>query len=393
MNEFSRQGILFDVLQCLIQRNFTYATDDIRRCYTIIKQKLYQPNLTKVIFILHSQGGIEGGLIVDWLLQEVPQDLLSKLEIYTFGNAANHFNNPHLHLLSQTAALKEAQKPKPNGLTPEIHYRDAPPTLQTSLNDKTRRKHHTTSPNDKTIRYIEHYAHTLDFVAQWGVLHFTSLSLISSPLTPRFMGRVFERQGRGHQMNQHYLDSMFPLKKAPCSTGGIGGSGFIGVDLAACEVEGGFMGSALDLTPDDKPEKKSKEKAEQEDDCGAREDLESSIVGAHGSPLSSLLDYMREGEDENEVLLRDMSPNSTFHILRHGFTSSSDGSGSGSGSGAVNRNVNGDGDGGMEEMVNGVEERTVKLKVKDLSRLWLYVNGRSPRADEMDFKVARMSTM
>merc|ERR1711977_348905 len=98
-------GIIFDVLQCLIQRNFTYATQDVRDCYRIVKSTLYQPHLTKVIFILHSQGGIEGGLIIDWLLQEVPQDLLAKLEVYTFGNAANHFNNPHLHLLSQHAAL------------------------------------------------------------------------------------------------------------------------------------------------------------------------------------------------------------------------------------------------------------------------------------------------
>jgi hypothetical protein len=45
-----------------------------------IKASLYS-DASKVVFILHSQGGIEGGMIIDWLLQEVPQDLLSKLEV------------------------------------------------------------------------------------------------------------------------------------------------------------------------------------------------------------------------------------------------------------------------------------------------------------------------
>lgn len=42
-------GIIFDVLQCLIQRNFNYATMDIRDGYKIVKSTLYNPNLTKVI--------------------------------------------------------------------------------------------------------------------------------------------------------------------------------------------------------------------------------------------------------------------------------------------------------------------------------------------------------
>lgn len=90
-------GIIFDVIECLIQRNFSYATNDVRVCYRVVRDVLYDPSKTKVIFVLHSQGGIEGGLVLDWLLQEMPQDLLSKLEVYTFGNAANHFNNPHRH--------------------------------------------------------------------------------------------------------------------------------------------------------------------------------------------------------------------------------------------------------------------------------------------------------
>jgi len=74
-------GILFDVVECLVQRTFGYATSDVRLCYKIVKEKLYDPQFSKVILILHSQGGIEGGMVLDWLLQELPQDLLAKLEV------------------------------------------------------------------------------------------------------------------------------------------------------------------------------------------------------------------------------------------------------------------------------------------------------------------------
>ena len=88
-------GIVFDVIQCLIQRCFCYATMDIRNAYVKVKEALEDPQYSKVIFVVHSQGAIEGSMIVDWLLDEVPRDLLYQLEVYTFGNASNHMNNPH----------------------------------------------------------------------------------------------------------------------------------------------------------------------------------------------------------------------------------------------------------------------------------------------------------
>lgn len=63
-------GIIFDIIQCLIQRDFSYATQDIRNAYQEVKKALLDPKYKKVVFIIHSQGGIEGGMIVDWLLNE-----------------------------------------------------------------------------------------------------------------------------------------------------------------------------------------------------------------------------------------------------------------------------------------------------------------------------------
>ena len=182
----TRNGIIFDVIQCLIQRTLLYSNSNIRQCYVLIKKALYEPGIKKVVLILHSQGGIEGGMILDWLYDEVPHDLLKQLEVYTFGNAANHFNNPcrvHIPSVGADAGAGAGSKPTPARL-------------------KTR--------NKRAVGHIEHYANSKDFVSRWGVLHFMR-KVTEDPLENRFMGRVFERLGRGHQLNQHYLDNMFPL--------------------------------------------------------------------------------------------------------------------------------------------------------------------------------------
>jgi len=158
-----------------IQRNFTYATSDVREAYVQVKKALYDDKITKVVFVVHSQGCIEGGLIVDWLLAEVPQDRLSQLEIYTFGNAANHFNNPNR---SANSAL--------------ISTPSAPASSHTA------------------IGHIEHYANVGDYVSQIGVLYFTS----DAKLKNRFMGRLFKSPYSGHLLNEHYLHEMFPLDKS-----------------------------------------------------------------------------------------------------------------------------------------------------------------------------------
>ncbi|POR32229.1 Uncharacterized protein TPAR_07558 [Tolypocladium paradoxum] len=160
-------GVVFDLVQCLVQRAFLYATSDIRDCYVLVKRAIYRPGIKKVVLILHSQGGIEGGMMLDWLLDEIPQSLLQYLEVYTFGCLANHFSNP-----SRDTAPKR------------IH--------------------------ERAISHIEHYANAYDFASRWGVLNFTRVRP-ENRLENRFMGRVFVNPRPGHQLNQHYLDSIFPL--------------------------------------------------------------------------------------------------------------------------------------------------------------------------------------
>lgn len=59
------------------------------------KSAFYRRGRRKFTLILHSQGGIEGGMILDLLLVEAQQDLLLCLEVYTFGCLVNHFSSPY----------------------------------------------------------------------------------------------------------------------------------------------------------------------------------------------------------------------------------------------------------------------------------------------------------
>jgi hypothetical protein len=190
-----------------------FGTSDTRACFALVSEALLRQDNKKVVLILHSQGGLEGSIIVDWLIDQHPRDIMQKLEVYTFGNAANHFNNPRIRRFKTGDSSSEKRR--------------------------------------RTIRHIEHYANSKDFVSRWGVLHFkreTALqhsrgiinglkAIVMSDQTETklkrrstdsdvygytelqaswnsYHGAVFERVGSGHQFNQHYLDNMFPLDES-----------------------------------------------------------------------------------------------------------------------------------------------------------------------------------
>ncbi|RDW84800.1 hypothetical protein BP6252_02390 [Coleophoma cylindrospora] len=346
------------------KRNFNYATQDIRDCYLTVKELLYKPDLTKIVFILHSQGGIEGGMVIDWLLQEVPQDLLAKLEVYTFGNAANHFNNPHTLLISQHAALSHPSIPATTESRNLIHYHDAIPngingTSTAPENVRDSRQ----STSGKAIHYIEHYANSFDFVARWGVSSFIR-SYSPSAASARFMGRVFEQTGQGHLLNEHYLDTMFPLKRTVDGRGGIGNTGFLGAD----EEDNKFVESYLDIQV-------GRGKKHEIVPGDEREGLETSYRGTHGESLKNRPEH--GNSTKGFFLGGSITPPRTEAESPQDYKQ-------------------------MESAMNGVDaingcsessDEKIRFKVKDMSRLWLYRNGRSPRLDEVDFGVARMATM
>ena len=326
-------GVIFDVFECLIQRNFGYATGDVRACYRVVKQKLYDANLSKIILVLHSQGAIEGGLVLDWLVQELPQDLLGKIEVYTFGSAANHFNDPYRHESSQKkardtsdASVAEAasttsppspttNRHPPNAqdaspttpLTAASTSQPAPPaTLQPS--SSTASASAVAASRDRVLGHVEHYAHTTDFVAIWGILHFVRRQP-ASPIIPRFMGRVFVRSSErgGHQFCQHYLDGMFPLAR---------------------DASGGFIGCS-------------------DDNAFMETVVQSGVVGSEYETVREAVGISYLGDE----VTGPAEPAAVY---------------------GIGRRDTGLGRGRRRMLVQG------ELKVKDLSRLWLYRNGKVP---------------
>jgi len=169
-------GIIFDLLECLIQRDFSYMTSDIRIVYNTLKSELLSDSTDKVVLLAHSQGGIIISAALDALYADLPPAAWDKLEIYTFGCAANHFNNPPRCI--------------------QCHNRSCNPLPGLP-------KH--PPGNKRQIGVIEHYTNEKDFVARLGVLRF-----VKKPGDNEFVGKVFMRLGEGgHLFCQHYLGPMF----------------------------------------------------------------------------------------------------------------------------------------------------------------------------------------
>lgn len=88
------QGVWFDLIECLIQRDLLWPTDDVRDGYRVLSSAIRNAGLKRVVLISHSQGGIILSAWLDQLLDDFPHSQLAKLEIYTFASAANHFSAP-----------------------------------------------------------------------------------------------------------------------------------------------------------------------------------------------------------------------------------------------------------------------------------------------------------
>ncbi|KLJ07945.1 hypothetical protein EMPG_16581 [Blastomyces silverae] len=169
-------GLVWDIIECIFQRSFAYNTYSIRYTYDHLKHCLTDPTVHKVVLIAHSQGGIIASMALDLLFTSLPAEDMAKLEVYTFGSAAAHFNNPMRAIqtlsTSSSGASSPARRRRSNGV----------------------------------IRYIEHYVNGEDIVPRWGVMYNVRLA------KTRYSGRVFIRNGAtGHMFNQHYLDNIFPL--------------------------------------------------------------------------------------------------------------------------------------------------------------------------------------
>jgi hypothetical protein len=132
------------------------------------------------------------------------------VQVYTFGNAASHFNNP-LRTLTGT------------GTAATIDTRDAMDGLFVPAKaGQTKKPKVNQVLPERIIPYIEHYCNSEDMVTRWGALYSAKQILQN-----RFCGHIFISDGQsGHMLNQHYLGKMFPVM-GPHDTlvNGIAGNG------------------------------------------------------------------------------------------------------------------------------------------------------------------------
>ncbi|KAF2663374.1 hypothetical protein BT63DRAFT_484437 [Microthyrium microscopicum] len=206
-------GVFGDLFECILQRSFDLFTEETRVCYEYVKAYCTDPDVKKVILVAHSQGCIMASQILDQLYVDLPAEAVGKLEVYTFGNAASHFNNP-LRKLSKAPASIDAQDMPPieNGGTEILGSSSSQSTAPKPVISEML--------PERVIAHIEHYCNSQDMVTRWGALY-SAKSILSN----RFCGHIFINEGAsGHMLNQHYLSEMFPIHGRRAGDGHIQGT-------------------------------------------------------------------------------------------------------------------------------------------------------------------------
>lgn len=263
--------------------------------------------------------------------------------MYTFGSAANHFNNPHRHVGSEesTGTAKGATDGH-SELRNQGKARVARLAREASSSQPS-------AVSNRVIGHVEHFAHTTDFVALWGVLHFAT-SAVASPSIPRFIGRVFARSSErgGHQFCHHYLDGMFPLKADDSAPGGFSACLEAGPDAG----QNDFMDSEVVV-------------GAAGDECSeVHNAYESSWFGAAAASAAAAL-AERNGSGKEEV---DQLP-AAAAAAAAGTGAAADVAGGGVGEVTVHS---------TSPVLARAPTLKHVVKVKHLCRLWQYRDGRSP---------------
>jgi esterase/lipase superfamily enzyme len=70
--------VVFDVVECLVQRDLGYTTRDVRVAYNTLKEALMEPGVETVVVIAHSQGGIVLSMALDNLLSDLPRERIPR---------------------------------------------------------------------------------------------------------------------------------------------------------------------------------------------------------------------------------------------------------------------------------------------------------------------------
>ncbi|WVQ73541.1 hypothetical protein IAR50_003117 [Cryptococcus sp. DSM 104548] len=202
-------GIWYDLVECMVQRDLLWETTDIRDGYNVLTKELEKPEKKKIVLIAHSQGGIIASAWIDRLAAQYSPETLSKLEIYTFASAANHFSAPVLQPLSSAPTPTTASPVNSTFSGSTSTVISEPASVVVGGKDKVK----------SVFKHVEHFGNTGDFVSRIGVLGFAphpkQAVLAKSgdegdvpELRGIFAGMIFERHNTtGHLLLSHYLNA------------------------------------------------------------------------------------------------------------------------------------------------------------------------------------------
>jgi len=138
------QGLLIDLFECMVGRTFNFQTPVSGRLAKCLSRYLLNDNYKRVVLVCHSQGGIIASGAIDLLIKRQVTGM-NKLEVYTFGSAADKF-------------------------------------AQVADED-----------TENMYPFYEHYANELDYISKIGTLHW------------HLPGNVFTVARDGHFFGEHYL--------------------------------------------------------------------------------------------------------------------------------------------------------------------------------------------
>jgi len=155
------QGMLFDLIECMMGRTFNGMTYIGVQLADVLEGELLRPEITKLVLIVHSQGAIIASNAISVLLKRNVKDIC-KLEVYTFGSAADSF--------AETTAVNPLNGEK------------------------------------QMVPYYEHFANDGDVIAKIGVLHWMFTKYSGSRY--RYPGRLFVSSQKGHLLGEHYLNHL-----------------------------------------------------------------------------------------------------------------------------------------------------------------------------------------
>ncbi len=150
-------GVFIDLFECVFGRSFDMSTKPAEYATSRIDDAITSDSIKKVVLLCHSQGGIIASNVVKNLIKKHRgKNVLKKLEVYTFGCAADEFE------------------------------------VDRALSKVTGR----------LVPYVEHYANLGDVVARVGVLQ------KQINVEDDYFGEIYEVDKQGHLLNAHYLPEL-----------------------------------------------------------------------------------------------------------------------------------------------------------------------------------------